>query len=117
MKQTPIEEIPEEWEVVMLSDKSVADLIMEQSPPSSTYNNKGIGLPFLQGKAEFGEIHPTPVSFCSEPVKIAEKRHNERFWNMISRRFNRYQEKEKNLLVYWFSIQRNNHIRAAEQRL
>jgi len=72
-KQTEIGRIPEEWEVVRLGDESVADLIMGQSPPSSTYNNTGIGLPFLQGNAEFGEMYPTPVLSCSHPIKIAER--------------------------------------------
>jgi type I restriction enzyme S subunit len=33
----------------------VAQLIMGQSPSSSTYNTKGEGLPFFQGKADFGD--------------------------------------------------------------
>src|SRR3989344_6041355 len=50
----------------------VADIIMGQSPPSSSYNERGEGLPFFQGKAEFGEIYPTPVKYCSAPSRIAE---------------------------------------------
>jgi len=72
-KESEIGRIPKEWEVVKLGDKDVSNLIMGQSPPSSTYNKKGEGLPFLQGKAEFGEIHPTPLLYCSRPIKIAEK--------------------------------------------
>jgi len=64
---------PEEWEIVRLGDESIADLIMGQSPPSSTYNDKGIGLPFLQGNAEFGETYPAPILSCSQPIKIADK--------------------------------------------
>ena len=45
---------------------------MGQSPPSSSYNEQGEGLPFFQGKAEFGEIYPTPVKYCSSPSRIAE---------------------------------------------
>jgi len=71
-KDTEIGRIPKEWEVVRLGNESIADLIMGQSPPSSTYNKKGIGLPFLQGNAEFGETYPTPVLSCSHPIKIAE---------------------------------------------
>ncbi len=67
------EDLPEEWEVVKLEDKSIADLIMGQSPPSSTYNKDGIGLPFLQGNAEFGDIYPSPTFYCSQPMKIAEE--------------------------------------------
>ena len=64
-------EIPEDWEVVRLGE--VCKITMGQSPPSSTYNDKGIGLPFLQGKAEFGEIYPRPVKYCSKPLKIAQE--------------------------------------------
>ncbi|MBU1754491.1 restriction endonuclease subunit S [bacterium] len=48
-------------------------ITLGQSPPSSTYNNDGIGLPFFQGKAEFGELYPSVRKWCSEPKKIAEK--------------------------------------------
>jgi len=48
---------------------------MGQSPPSSTYNKEGIGLPFLQGKMEFGDIYPKAFVYCSEPIKIAQ--HND----------------------------------------
>ncbi len=47
------------------------DLIMGQSPPSSTYNLGKIGVPFYQGKSEFGDIYPKPHKYCSEPKKIA----------------------------------------------
>lgn len=50
----------------------VADLIMGQSPPSETYNEEGIGLPFYQGKSDFGATYPMPRIFCSEPLRIAE---------------------------------------------
>ncbi|MBU2578920.1 restriction endonuclease subunit S [Patescibacteria group bacterium] len=50
----------------------VVDVVMGQSPPSSSYNECGEGLPFFQGKAEFGEIYPTPVKYCSSPSRIAE---------------------------------------------
>jgi len=41
-----------------------------------------------------------------EMVHLIEKKHNERFWDIISRRFPNYQEMEKDLLVYWFSIRK-----------
>jgi type I restriction enzyme, S subunit len=37
---------------------AIAIVIAGQSPPSSTYNSVGDGLPFFQGKADFQEIHP-----------------------------------------------------------
>ena len=50
----------------------IAEVIMGQSPPSSTYNERGEGLPFFQGKAEFGEMYPTAVKYCPKPTRIAE---------------------------------------------
>lgn len=58
------------WSTKKLGE--VADVIMGQSPPSSSYNERGEGLPFFQGKAEFGEIYPIPVKYCSSPNRIAE---------------------------------------------
>mgnify|MGYP005871280621 CR=1 FL=1 len=50
----------------------VADTIFGQSPPSSSYNKEGNGLPFFQGKAEFGAKHPIARSWCTEPTREAE---------------------------------------------
>jgi len=69
-EEAEIGRIPKDWETVKL--KEIAGIIMGQSPPSSTYNTDGVGLPFLQGKVEFGAIYPSPVMYCSKPIKIAE---------------------------------------------
>lgn len=61
------------WKEVKLGDGKVTELIMGQSPPSSTYNTRRVGLPFYQGKKEFGELYPTVEKWCSAPNKIAEK--------------------------------------------
>ncbi len=45
---------------------------MGQSPPSSTYNHSGVGLPFFQGKAEFGGLYADAKVWCSRPNKIAK---------------------------------------------
>jgi len=50
----------------------VAKIIMGQSPPSSTYNKTGNGLPFYQGKAEFGDLYPEGSVYCNKPNKLAE---------------------------------------------
>ena len=50
----------------------VAQIIMGQSPPSATYNTVGEGLPFYQGKKDYGEKFPTPRVWCSGPIKIVE---------------------------------------------
>ncbi|MDD5616572.1 MAG: restriction endonuclease subunit S [Candidatus Methanoperedens sp.] len=53
--------------------KDVTEIIMGQSPPSDTYNKDKIGLPFFQGKAEFGAIFPQVKIYCSNPKKVAKK--------------------------------------------
>jgi len=63
--------LPEGWKVKLLG--RVASLVMGQSPPSSSYNVHGKGLPFFQGKAEFGDLYPVPTKWCSSPVRIAEE--------------------------------------------
>jgi predicted metal-dependent hydrolase len=35
-----------------------------------------------------------------------ERKHNEKFWNLISKKFKDYPTKEKDLLTYWFLIQK-----------
>ena len=72
-KMTEIGEIPEEWKLVEIGDNKVSELIMGQSPPSSSYNTSGKGIPFLQGNADFGQIYPTPRIYCTKPLKVAEK--------------------------------------------
>ncbi len=63
-------ELPDCW--VWTTLKEISEIILGQSPPSSTYNIDGEGLPFYQGKLEFGKLYPTPRKWCTEPKKIAE---------------------------------------------
>ena len=51
----------------------VANLIMGQSPESKYYSEEEIGLPFLQGCAEFGARFPTHVVYCSQPKKVGPR--------------------------------------------
>jgi len=69
-QETPIGKIPRDWKFIELAH--LAQIIMGQSPPSSTYNREGVGMPFLQGKMEFGRIYPFPVMYTIQPLKIAE---------------------------------------------
>lgn len=62
--------LPAGWRSTTLGE--VADIEMGQSPPGHTYNDRGEGLPFLQGSAEFGDDYPMPNRWCSEPKRIAE---------------------------------------------
>ena len=50
----------------------MAEIISGQSPPSESYRNTPGGLPFFQGKADFGELHPLARVWCVAPERIAE---------------------------------------------
>lgn len=58
-------------EYVTLRD--IAIINMGQSPDSKTYNEEKNGIPFYQGKSDFGKINPIPRVWCSNPIKIAER--------------------------------------------
>jgi len=62
--------LPTGWQEIPLNE--ISEIVMGQSPPSSSYNSEGRGLPFFQGKAEFQALYPRVVKFCDEPKKIAE---------------------------------------------
>ena len=63
--------LPDGWVWTKLEE--ISEIILGQSPPSSTYNTDGKGLPFYQGKLEFGKTYPTLLKWCTAPKKIAEK--------------------------------------------
>ncbi len=48
-------------------------LTMGQSPPGSTYNDFGEGLPFFQGRTNFGFRYPENRKYCTAPTRIAER--------------------------------------------
>ena len=62
--------LPASWIDSPLGDISCVE--MGQSPDSRFYNDRGEGLPFFQGKAEFGALYPAVRKWCSEPKKIAD---------------------------------------------
>jgi type I restriction enzyme S subunit len=64
------QQLPKDWKWVKLGE--ACQIIMGQSPPSSSYNADKRGLPFFQGKAEFSDIHPIVEKWCNAPNKIAE---------------------------------------------
>jgi type I restriction enzyme S subunit len=49
----------------------ICEVIAGQSPPSETYNSEGEGIPFFQGKADFGSFYPTVRYWCNKPTKIS----------------------------------------------
>jgi predicted metal-dependent hydrolase len=42
-----------------------------------------------------------------ETTHAIERKHNQNFWNLITKKFPDYKNKEKNLLTYWFIIQKH----------
>ena len=68
---TELPTLPFGWKWVRLDD--ICNVLLGQSPPSSTYNETGEGLPFFQGKREFGELYPNVQKWCSEPRKVAQE--------------------------------------------
>jgi type I restriction enzyme S subunit len=67
----PLFDLPSSWTWVTL--EQIAHLEMGQSPPSEHYNQSKCGLPFYQGKTDFGKRYPTPRYWCTQPTKIAYK--------------------------------------------
>ena len=50
---------------------NIAKIIAGQSPPSSEYNKNGEGVPFFQGKADFGITNPVARSWTTKTTKLA----------------------------------------------
>jgi len=65
------ENLPEGWKRVRLGE--VSHITMGQSPDSTLINNEGIGVPFLQGNAEFTTKHPLPINWIKKTLKTAIK--------------------------------------------
>ena len=63
--------LPPGWAEAHLSD--FCHIIQGQSPPGDTYNTTGEGVPFFQGKSEFGPLYATPRKWCSAPTKMAAR--------------------------------------------
>lgn len=61
--------IPKGWTSSTVGE--TFDLTMGQSPPSDTYNTTGEGLPFYQGRTDFGFRFPSKRVFCTSPTRLA----------------------------------------------
>lgn len=70
-EKTELGWVPKGW---ILSDLGKEfNITMGQSPSGSTYNEDGIGLPFFQGKTDFGFRFPSKRIYCTEPKRLAKK--------------------------------------------
>ena len=63
-------EIPKGWKSSSVGKHF--NLTMGQSPPGSTYNEFCDGLPFFQGRTDFGFRFPTRRVFCTAPTRLAD---------------------------------------------
>ena len=61
--------IPEGWNLSTIGAEF--DLTMGQSPPGTTYNENGNGMPFFQGRRDFGFRYPALRVYCTAPTRIA----------------------------------------------
>jgi type I restriction enzyme S subunit len=62
--------LPKDWKVGAVKD--AFDLTMGQSPPGETYNEEGNGIPFYQGRTDFGFRLPTRRVFCTAPTRYGK---------------------------------------------
>jgi type I restriction enzyme S subunit len=69
MEDSELGFIPKGWKVEEFG--SVSNLLMGQSPPGETYNEHGTGLPFYQGKTDFGARFPKRRVYCSAGKRVA----------------------------------------------
>jgi type I restriction enzyme S subunit len=50
----------------------IAEVLMGQSPPGSSYNSKGSGTPLLNGPTEFGERYPIEKQWTIKPTRLCQ---------------------------------------------
>src|SRR5687768_8359986 len=63
--------LPEDWTRSTVT--KAAAVIMGQSPDSRYVNQEEVGVPFLQGNAEFTDKNPIPSHWVTKPTKLSEK--------------------------------------------
>ena len=63
--------IPKEWEISSVGKEF--NVTMGQSPPGTTYNETGEGIPFFQGRADFGFRYPSNRVYCTAPKRFAKQ--------------------------------------------
>ncbi|GIV23768.1 MAG: type I restriction system specificity protein [Bacteroidia bacterium] len=68
--ESELGEIPEGWPVGCVDD--TFNITMGQSPPGTTYNEAGEGIPFYQGRADFKFRFPERRVFCTAPTRFAK---------------------------------------------
>jgi type I restriction enzyme S subunit len=69
MEESALGQIPIGWSVQEFGE--VNHLLMGQSPPGDTYNSEGEGVPFYQGRTDFGTRFPKQRVFCTAGTRFA----------------------------------------------
>ena len=69
MEESELGLIPSGWKIEKFGE--VNNLLMGQSPPGDTYNSDGEGLPFYQGRTDFGFRFPKQRIFCTQENRVA----------------------------------------------
>ena len=70
LEDSPLGHIPKGWKAGTVVEGF--NLTMGQSPPGDTYNEEGNGLPFYQGRTDFGFRFPTRRIYCTAPTRYAK---------------------------------------------
>lgn len=55
-----------------LTLQDYAEIVMGQSPPGTSYNAEGNGIPLLNGPTEFGDKHPIEKQWTTAPTKLSK---------------------------------------------
>jgi len=70
LDDSPLGNIPKGWKVATVVDGF--NLTMGQSPPGETYNEESKGIPFYQGRTDFGFRYPIRRIYCTTPTRYAK---------------------------------------------
>lgn len=70
LEDSPLGHIPKDWKAGTVVEGF--NLTMGQSPPGNTYNEDSNGLPFYQGRTDFGFRFPKRRIYCTAPTRYAK---------------------------------------------
>jgi type I restriction enzyme S subunit len=64
-------QMPLGWRLGPLSD--VASVVMGASPPGETYNERGVGVPLVNGPVEYGDFFLEKKKWTTQPTRLSRK--------------------------------------------
>lgn len=70
LEDSPAGPVPRGWRVGGIGEDF--NVTMGQSPPGETYNEYGDGMPFFQGRTDFGFRYPSRRVYCTAPSRLAQ---------------------------------------------